>query len=211
MEIGRKGQQNAGFQSRSMGSSPNGAGTTVSSQNRGLFGMMYPNGQHMAQNGQMNGFSMGQVGEADPGTQTHMNPHEYYGMQEGQIPYNEMMAGAYVGSQREMMGRDSTTGNTNYEDPTDGKDVKEYFKDEFKDEVCGCNAYLDLARQAEEKNDKDLAYGLYLMGKDEYTHAEYIHDHLIDWGVEIPDEEEKKYKAAKERVERLFRGKKTKK
>lgn len=86
-----------------------------------------------------------------------------------------------------------------------GMDIKKYFKHEFPDEMKGCNEYCDLARQAEKAGDRQLAYGLYEMAKDEYTHAKFIHDHLIEWGCEIPEAEMTKFHQTKERIARIFR------
>lgn len=82
--------------------------------------------------------------------------------------------------------------------------VKEYFKEAFSDEMKDCNSYCDLARKAEDQGDKQLAYGLYLIAKDEYTHAKFIHDHLIEWGCEIPECEMAKYHQTKSRISHIF-------
>lgn len=83
--------------------------------------------------------------------------------------------------------------------------IKSYFSEEFSDEMKGCNEYADLAHQAKEAGDTTLAYGLYQMAKDEYTHAKFIHDYLIEWGCEIPEMEVSKYHQTKERISHIFR------
>ena len=50
-----------------------------------------------------------------------------------------------------------------------------------------------------------LASGLYEMAHDEYTHAHFIHDNLVDWGCEIPEKEALKWHELKERIHRKFR------
>ncbi|MDE7089366.1 MAG: hypothetical protein K2O54_04540 [Prevotella sp.] len=82
--------------------------------------------------------------------------------------------------------------------------VKSYFAKELPDEIHGCCKYLDLAKMAEDAGEAELAHGLYEMARDEYTHAKFIHDHLIDWGCEIPQEEVTKYHQMKERIFRIF-------
>lgn len=82
--------------------------------------------------------------------------------------------------------------------------IKSYFSKELPDEINGCCEYLDLAKKAEETGHTDLAHGLYEMARDEYTHAKFIHDHLIDWGCEIPQNEMMKYHSMKERIFRVF-------
>lgn len=50
-----------------------------------------------------------------------------------------------------------------------------------------------------------LAKGLYEMAHDEYTHAHFIHDNLVDWGYGISEKEMLKWHGLKERIHRKFR------
>lgn len=84
-------------------------------------------------------------------------------------------------------------------------DIKEAFKEDFYDEVCDSNKYCDMAMAAEMEGHDQLAKGLYAMAHDEYTHAKFIHDNLIDWGCEIPEKEMMKWHELKERMHRKFR------
>jgi rubrerythrin len=83
--------------------------------------------------------------------------------------------------------------------------IKNDFKEDFLDEIEDCNKYCDMAMAAEEMGHTKLASGLYEMAHDEYTHAHFIHDNLVDWGCEIPEKEMLKWHELKERIHRKFR------
>lgn len=84
-------------------------------------------------------------------------------------------------------------------------DIKEAFKEDFCDEINDSNKYCDMANVAEMAGHEELARGLHEMSYDEYTHAKFIHDNLIDWGCSIPEEEMVKWHELKERIHRKFR------
>lgn len=84
-------------------------------------------------------------------------------------------------------------------------DIKEAFMEDFPDEVCDSHKYCDMAHAAEMMGHTELAKGLYAMSYDEYTHAKFIHDHLIDWGCDIPEKDMMKWHELKERIHRKFR------
>ena len=84
-------------------------------------------------------------------------------------------------------------------------DIKEAFKEDFPDEIHDSNKYCDMAMAAEMMGHEELAKGLYMVSHDEYTHAKFIHDHLVDWGCEIPAEEKMNWHELEERVSRIFR------
>lgn len=77
--------------------------------------------------------------------------------------------------------------------------------EDFPDEVHDSNAYLDMAKSAKEMHHYELAKGLYEMGFDEFTHANFIHEVLVEHGVEIPYEQKEEWKSLEERIHRLFR------
>lgn len=84
-------------------------------------------------------------------------------------------------------------------------EIKNTFKEDFCDEMHDSNKYCDMAMAAEMMGDLDLARGLYAMSHDEYTHAKFIHDNLIDWGCEISEKEMMEWHELKERIHRKFR------
>lgn len=85
------------------------------------------------------------------------------------------------------------------------QDIKAAFKEDFMDEICDSHKYCDMAHVAEMAGNAELATGLYSISYDEYTHAKFIHDNLIDWGCEIPEKEMVKWHELKERIHRKFR------
>lgn len=84
-------------------------------------------------------------------------------------------------------------------------DIKQMFKEDFPDEMHDSNKYCDMAKVAEMDGHMELAKGLHAMSYDEYTHAKFIHDHLIDWGCEIPEKEMMEWQELCERIRRHFR------
>lgn len=84
-------------------------------------------------------------------------------------------------------------------------DIKAAFKEDFCDEIHDANKYCDMAHTAEMSGHEYLAKGLYEMAHDEYTHAKFIHNMLIDWGYEIPEKEMMKWHELQERIHRKFR------
>lgn len=96
------------------------------------------------------------------------------------------------------------THHKEYHDITMG-DIKEAFKEDFSDEMEDFNKYCDMAQAAEEMGNAELAKGLYMVAHDEYTHAKFIHDNLVDWGCEIPEKEMLHWHETQERMKRKFR------
>lgn len=84
-------------------------------------------------------------------------------------------------------------------------DIKESFKEDFPDEIHDANKYCDMASAAEMEGHEHLAKGLYEMAHDEYTHASFIHDTLIDLGCEISEKDMMMWHELKERIHRKFR------
>lgn len=95
--------------------------------------------------------------------------------------------------------------NSDHEHDYTMTDIKKAFKEDFCDEMDDSNKYCDMAHAAEMEGHEDLAKGLYLMSYDEYTHAKFIHDNLVDWGYEFPEKESMKWHELKERIHRKFR------
>ena len=84
-------------------------------------------------------------------------------------------------------------------------DIKEAFKKDFPDEMHDSNMYCDMAMAAEMEGHYELAKGLYEMAHDEFTHAHFIHENLVDWGCEISEKEMMEWHELKERIHRKFR------
>lgn len=84
-------------------------------------------------------------------------------------------------------------------------DIKNTFQEDFSGEIHDSNNYCDMAMAAEMMGHAELAKGLYAISYDEYTHAKFIHDNLVDWGCQIPEEEMMAWHELKERIHRKFR------
>lgn len=97
------------------------------------------------------------------------------------------------------------TKKTNEDRPITLETIKNNFKEDFLDEIEDSNKYCNMAMAAEEMGNTKLASGLYEMAHDEYTHAHFIHDNLVDWGCEISEKEALKWHELEERIRRKFR------
>lgn len=84
------------------------------------------------------------------------------------------------------------------------KEVVDKIKENFPDEIHDCNCYLDMAQAAKADNRTDVAHGLYLIAQDEYTHAKFLRECMIDMGISVPKEEDHKYMDLEERLQRVF-------
>lgn len=78
------------------------------------------------------------------------------------------------------------------------------FKNNFSDEMKDANNYLDLAMQNEAAGNDKVAKGLYLMGKDEYTHARFIYCNLIEHCDAMPKEQMVEWNNLNCRIHSLF-------
>lgn len=83
--------------------------------------------------------------------------------------------------------------------------IKDTFKEDFSDEIHDSNKYFEMAKAAEMMGNADLARGLYAMSHDEFTHADFIHDNLIDWGCEVDEKTMMEWHELKERIRRRSR------
>lgn len=84
-------------------------------------------------------------------------------------------------------------------------DILASLHQEFLDEVHGANQYLDEAWAADEMHYYDLEKGLFEMGKDEYTHARFIHHCLEKHDLALTDEERTAWDALETRIQKTFR------
>ena len=82
---------------------------------------------------------------------------------------------------------------------------------QLPEEIEDSNHYFMLAKAAsctchecEMHNSKELADGLFEISMDEYTHAKFIHNHLMKSCITIPDDIEHKYQALHNRAEDMY-------
>lgn len=83
-------------------------------------------------------------------------------------------------------------------------EIEKALQGAFPDEIQDSNSYCDMAKSAETMGDRQTAKYLYAIAKDEYTHAKFIHEYMIDNGLPIPDIQEKAWKELSERANRTF-------
>lgn len=81
-------------------------------------------------------------------------------------------------------------------------DITDKLYENFPDEINDANHYMDMAKSAHNMGHEELAHYLSEMAKDEYTHAMFIHHHLKESGIEMPEEWHKEW----EELENRFRG-----
>jgi ferritin len=84
-------------------------------------------------------------------------------------------------------------------------DILEAFQEELPDEIDGSNEYFDMAQSAMDMHHYELAKYLYAMGKDEYTHASFIHDTLVKYDIPVPEEQRASFEELKTRIHKIFR------
>lgn len=80
------------------------------------------------------------------------------------------------------------------------KTLQEHFPEEIEDS----KHYIHMAKAAEEIGNEHLAKYLYAIGKDECTHADFIHDYLKDSGIMIPEEQAVAFEELKHKAARIF-------
>lgn len=91
------------------------------------------------------------------------------------------------------------------------KSVKECMIDKVVErlhaEVADSEMYLAAAVAMEKAagTDDKMVLGLYEMAKEEFSHAYFLREYLIDHDEHIPDECEKAYRDLEARVYRVFR------
>lgn len=94
---------------------------------------------------------------------------------------------------------------------TTSKSVKERMIDKIVDrlqaEVADSEMYLEAAAAMEKAagTDDKLVLGLYEIAKEEFSHAYFLREYLIDHDEHIPDECEKAYQDLEARVYYVFR------
>lgn len=87
---------------------------------------------------------------------------------------------------------------------TDMTVVERELKERFMEEIGDSNDYLNMANIARSEGCVSLAKGLCAIAWDEFTHAKFIYEHLIDSGYDIPENELMKWHELKERIKRKF-------
>lgn len=84
------------------------------------------------------------------------------------------------------------------------EEITKHLQENFSGEVHGADGYMKMAESAERMGKEDLARGLYMMAKDEYTHADFIADTMKELGIAATKEDWEAFEELGERVKPLF-------
>lgn len=83
-------------------------------------------------------------------------------------------------------------------------ELTKHLQGKFAAEVTDADGYMTMAETAEKAGKEDLARGLYMMAKDEFTHADFIADTMKENGISATKESWEAFEVLKKRVEPLF-------
>lgn len=83
-------------------------------------------------------------------------------------------------------------------------ELTKYLQEKFTAEVTDADEYMTMAETAEKVGKEDLARGLYMIAKDEFTHADFIADTMKEHGISATKDSWEAFEALKKRVEPLF-------
>lgn len=84
------------------------------------------------------------------------------------------------------------------------KDVIGKLKEDLCDEIKDTKKYLEMSKVAEHAGHGKAARYLHEIAKDEYSHATFIYEYLIEEGIEIPEKDSLKYQELKTMASRAF-------
>ena len=84
------------------------------------------------------------------------------------------------------------------------EEITKHLQEKFAGEVRGADGYMNMAEAAERMGEESLAKGLYMMAKDEYSHADFIADTMKERGVAATQEDWEAFQKLTERVKPLF-------
>lgn len=83
-------------------------------------------------------------------------------------------------------------------------ELAKYLQGKFTAEVTDADGYMTMAETAEKVGKEDLARGLYMIAKDEFTHADFIADTMKEHCISATKDSWEAFEALKKRVEPLF-------
>lgn len=100
----------------------------------------------------------------------------------------------------------TANGNTTMVETLDCQKIMERFRThDLKDEMEVSNKYLDYAIVLDKEGKDCIARKVYEMAYEEYTHARFQMELLIDEGCMVCDETRVMYEQLKHRIKTLFR------
>lgn len=84
------------------------------------------------------------------------------------------------------------------------EEIVKHLQEKFTAEIKDADAYMNMAETAEKMGKEDMARGLYMMAKDEFTHADFIADTMKEHGASATKESWAAFEALKTRMQPLF-------
>lgn len=84
------------------------------------------------------------------------------------------------------------------------EEISKHLQEKFANEVKDADGYMNMAEAAERMGKEDLARGLYMMVKDEFSHADFIADVMKEQGTSATKDSWEAFEMLKKRVEPLF-------
>lgn len=84
------------------------------------------------------------------------------------------------------------------------EEIGKHLQEKFSEEIKCADGYMTMAENAEKMGKEDMARGLYMMVKDEFSHADFIADTMKEHGLSATKESWAAFEDLKKRVEPLF-------
>ncbi|MDE7424993.1 MAG: hypothetical protein K2N51_15100 [Lachnospiraceae bacterium] len=84
------------------------------------------------------------------------------------------------------------------------EDVAHELKKDFAEEIMDSKKYLCMAKVAEKSHCEEDCHYLTEMAKDEYTHAYFIHEFMIEHDIHVHEEQKREFEELKERMKEFF-------
>lgn len=84
------------------------------------------------------------------------------------------------------------------------EDVAHELEKDFVEEIADSKRYLCMAHIAERAGDNEDCHYLTEIAKDEYTHAYFIHNFMIEHDIHIPEEYKHEFEELKETMRSFF-------
>lgn len=84
------------------------------------------------------------------------------------------------------------------------EDVSKELEKDFGEEISDSKKYLCMAKIAEKAHSEDDYHYLTEMAKDEYTHAYFIHNFMVEHDICVPEEQKKEFEELKEKMKEFF-------
>lgn len=84
------------------------------------------------------------------------------------------------------------------------QDITKTLQEHLSEEIEDSKHYWHMAKSAEDMGNDKLAKYLYAISKDEFTHADFIHDYLKESGLMIPEAQAVAFEELKHKIGKMF-------